>query len=126
MKKVLLAVIMVLFMVGTALSADIALKFAWNHEDPPDVAEWVLYSSETQGGPYVEMGPIPNTPPNYVFVADWTFQVTANTDKTYYFVATAKDADGNESEYSNEVSKEIDVQAPGAPITLTVTIEIVP
>ena len=43
-----------------------------------------------------------------------------------YFVATAYDATGNESGYSNEASIYVDNVAPGAPQGLQITIIIQP
>lgn len=42
------------------------------------------------------------------------------TDGTYFFAITAYDTSGNESVYSNEVSKKIDTMKPGCPINLKI------
>jgi fibronectin type 3 domain-containing protein len=48
---------------------------------------------------------------NYTHVVDvgkaTTYKVTGLSPATYYFAVTAYDRSGNESDYSNEVSKEI-------------------
>jgi fibronectin type 3 domain-containing protein len=48
---------------------------------------------------------------NYIHVVDvgkaTTYKVTGLSPATYYFAVTAYDRTGNESDYSNEVSKEI-------------------
>ena len=62
-------------------------------------------------------------------VRDVPFTVTIGEivpGNTYYFAATAYDASGNESEYSNEVSKTVPLMSPtlkNLTITMTVVVQ---
>lgn len=119
MKKLL---IILLLFAGPALAGDKTLQFTWEH-DLIDLAGFNLYMSET-----------PNIVPSGTpfAVISYTGQTTLETSevitspdgvsKTYYFVMTAYDSDGNESGPSNEVSDTIDFEAPNAPFTLTVKV----
>jgi len=133
MKKVSLVLALVmaaLLMAGSAMAADKVLKFAWEHDDPADVAEWKIYAKTSSWGQYGEpIAVVANSGPPYIFTAETTLQVTSGTSATYRFVATATDAAGNESGHSNEISETIsipDETPPNTPISLTVTIEVVP
>ena len=108
-RKVLLslAVLMALLIAAPAIAADQVLKFAWEHDDPADVAEWKIYAKESDSA-WVQYGEpivvVANSGPPYIFTAETTLQIQAGVSKDYWFVATATDAAGNESEHSNEKS----------------------
>ncbi len=75
-----------------------ALQLTWNANTEPDLAGYRLYRSLTPGGPYVMINP------------DTLLTSTSYLDEnlagghTYYYVVTAIDASGNESQRSNEAS----------------------
>lgn len=93
------------------------LQLIWNPNVETDLAGYRLYTGDAPGGPYTQIGEAPVSPsPSFVF------SVPANIEKTFYFVATAYDTAGNESGYSNEVSKYVDTIPPGAPTGLTIVI----
>ena len=75
------------------------------------------------GGPYTVEHDIPNG-------AARTFVLPAKPDGKYYAVAVAKDAAGNVSPNSNEVTFTIDAVAPPAPdglrVTVTVSVVVTP
>ena len=71
----------------------------WNANGETDLAGYKVYRATSSGG-YVS-GPIATLPPNVT-----SYQVVGlQLGTTYYFVITAYDSAGNESQYSNEVSK---------------------
>ncbi len=70
----------------------------WNANTEANLAGYKVYVGTTQGlyGPPINVGNVT------------TYQVlNLTTGQTYYFAATAVDTSGNESGYSNEVSKSI-------------------
>jgi hypothetical protein len=110
-----------------ALAGEKVLTFAW--EQPGDISDlkgWNIYIGEASGN-YTQKLFIPygGTPaPEYQ-----SAQPIGSPDgqkKTWFFVLTALDIDGNESTYSNEVSAKIDFQAPGIPVNVRVTVRPVP
>lgn len=78
-----------------------------------DLAGFKIYRATVAGGPYTLV----------VDLADplaTTYLDTNLPDGLYCYVATAYDAELNESDYSNEVCKLIDSISPNAPSNLTV------
>lgn len=74
-----------------------ALTLTWDTNQEPDLAGYRLYASTSPG---VYAAPIASLPKDVT-----TQQVTGlQLDTRYYFVVTAFDTSGNESEASNEVS----------------------
>jgi len=62
-----------------------------------------IYRGTVSGGPYVKIGSLPSTPS--VAGAALSYADTTGTGGTkYFYVATAVDANGFESVYSNEAS----------------------
>ncbi len=72
--------------VGTSLE--------WNPSPEIDVDGYKVYRSETSGGEYTLLG---ETKTNKYF------DTTVESDTNYYYVVTASDFAGNESEYSEEI-----------------------
>lgn len=125
MKKLLLVLCFLLFAVP-AWAGTKTLTFAWNQEISTGFAGWKLYKaiapnvavSAANLHSTIPYGGTPST--EYT-----TSQPLVSPDNqviTYYFVLTAFDTAGNESLKSNEVSAEIDFQAPGVPVQLRVTV----
>lgn len=73
-----------------------------------DLAGYKIYCSKTSGGYTLPCIDVKNVT---------TYKVINLTEGIWFFVATAYDTSGNESVYSNEVSKTIKV-APGCPLQL--------
>ena len=76
-----------------ATAADISL--AWDASISPNVSGYKIYSG-TSSGNYGTPLTIGN---------QTTYTVSGLSTGTYYFAVTAFDADGNESDFSNEVSQ---------------------
>lgn len=79
-----------------------------------DLDGYRVYQSQTQGGPYTQIADIEETTASYI--------VQALTSGTYYFVTTAYNASGVESQYSNEATHTV-VSVPNPPGNLTVQVD---
>ena len=74
------------------------ITLTWDENTEPDLALYRIFRGEDLGGPY----PLPVAT---VSAPTTTFIDSGLTsDTTYYYVITAEDADGNESNVSNEAS----------------------
>lgn len=124
MKKILLALMMVLVL-ATGAMADSTATFAWDYLNPPsDLAGFRLYMSDQPNAR--QTGTMALTIP-----ADrLTGTLSGVADGPKYFVVTAYDGSGNESGPSNEVTKTFDGTAPGSPqnfqVTVTVNVNVQP
>lgn len=96
MKKFLMLLVVCLTMISCAKSADVS--FAWDPSPSVGVTNYRLYRSVLSGSYQV----VDSRDCGNVSSFTWT---GINKPGTYFFVVTALDADGNESDYSNEVSK---------------------
>lgn len=110
-KKLSLVVAMILVFSVTAYSAEVTL--AWDKNSESDLAGYIIYRGTTSGGPYIQTG-------SDVIAPESTFTDVDLADGTYFWVVTAYDNDGNESGYSNEVTKRIDTTSPTPPQNLLV------
>ena len=109
------AVLSVLWISGTAYGAEITLTCT-----PPtlntdgsalvDLAGIRYFEAQNAGGPYTQIGDEPG--------CSLTIQRAAGT---WYFVATAYNTAGTESDYSNEATKIVPAAIPAPPSGLTVT-----
>lgn len=126
MKKVLTAICIVLILIGVmaieAAAATSTVTFAWDAVTATDLAGYRLYQSTTPGVYNKATGKVCD-----VLKPTTTCTVAGVADGTYYWVATAYDTAGNESVYSNQISRTLDTNAPSAPgalkITVTITVE---
>lgn len=112
-----------LFMVTPVQAADIQLTFQWDKNPEPDIANYRLYQAEASGdytkGTFVaEFEHLPAFNPQE---SAYTFD--AVTGVTYFWVLTAVDGDGFESDWSNEVS--LLVEFPSAPTNLIINAIVV-
>lgn len=132
MKKLFafIAVLLLIFVAipGLAQAQTKTLTFQWEQPLPlTDVAGWVLYYGTAPGQyqgyvDFVYQSPDPGT--TNTFTRDTVITPPAGSETTYYFVLTAHDLSGNESDFSNEVMARIDFLAPGVPLNLRVTIKV--
>lgn len=97
----------------------IALTLSWtapteNTDGTPltDLAGYKIYRSSTEGGPYTMHADVPDPE-----ALDYVLDLPAGL---YYFVATAYNEAGTESEYSGETFREL-VDTPDPPTGLVVT-----
>ena len=120
MKKiiVIMAILFSVFFVTNSYAADVELVWDANAEE--DLAGYKIY----QGAPgaWNEIADI-TCAPNDATCCKHT--VTGLTDGSYSWVATAYDDAGNESEYSDVTSTNIDELPPGKPSNFKATVIIV-
>ena len=127
MKKLFFALLVSIISVGlfvsTAFAGSETVQFAWNQVISADFAGWKVYKSETAGGSYTHVTDIAYVTEQSEYTSEQVIVAPDGQVTTYYFVFTAFDTDGRESEYSNEVNHEFDfVVAPAAPFSLTITV----
>jgi hypothetical protein len=85
------------------------VTLAWDANSEPDLAGYMIYYGSFVGGPYDGIGSADGPSPIVIALSDLedpqnpAFVVSGLEDGTHYFVATAYDADGFESGFSNEV-----------------------
>jgi hypothetical protein len=102
-----------------ALSGDAELSWTaptQNEDGTPltDLAGFKIYWGTTQGGPYPTSVDIPDP-------AQTTHTVTGLADGTWYFVATAYNIGGTESQYSGEASKVLATPQPPVLVVIETT-----
>ena len=78
----------------------------WDANSEPDLAGYKIYIGTTSRN-YGQVI-IPTGDKALATTYEGTLDVPDNTETTYYFAVTAYDTAGLESEYSNEVFKEVD------------------
>lgn len=111
-KQLFLGIALSLFLASPALAAGKAI-LTWDANTEPDLAGYKVYfgtASKKYGSP-IDVGKVT------------TKTIEPLQDGTYFFAVTAYDTSGNESGFSNEVSKTIDSTPPSPPSGLKVLIE---
>jgi len=105
MKKIILLLIFILTISPIVYAATINVKFVWDRNTEKDLAGYRMYQSDISGDYSMStMIDIPGDPNSYIT------QIDATSDQ--YFVITAYDTSGLESDYSNQVILNIDTNAP--------------
>lgn len=91
-----------------------SVTLAWDASTEPDLAGYRVYygTAQRQYSAHIDVGNVT------------TFTINDLADGTYYFAATAYDAAGNESAFSNEVSTDVDGTPPAAPSGLRVVVNV--
>ena len=112
MKKILISAIIVLCLSLTAYSATHTIRFVWDKNTEPDLGGYKLYRRKAS-----TLYTDPNSlvviinDPNADTILIQNFEATEKT----FFVLTAFDTAGNESDYSNEVFMDVDMIPPSIP-----------
>ena len=109
MKRLILALIMVLFVASFVSAAESQVTFQWKQDVMVDGDYWEVYKSEVSGGPYTLLYSIP-----YV-TSQTTYENTETIiidKKTYFVFLKVNGADGERSKNSNEVFLNPPVNAP--------------
>ena len=110
MKKIIFILFILYFLFGGICMAA-SVKLEWDANTEGDLAGYKVY----YGG---ESGSYSDT----VDVGNVTFfTVTSLSEGLFFFAVTAYDTSGNESDFSNEVSADIDLTPPSIPTNLRTT-----
>jgi len=124
MKKLLMILLVMLFIVPSVMAKEVTLTFAWDANSEPDMASYALFH-RTEGQQYDYSNPLD---PNCTIVDgfcyidpvaktcefEYSFDSSDGEITTHYFVARAKDTEGKWSGDSNEVSQTFDFAPIGA------------
>jgi hypothetical protein len=126
----LVALATVIFSLGSGIASAAQVVLAWDANSEQTVTGYrVYYRTGTAGPPYGGQGLNEGASPIDVPLSALTdsqlpqFSLSGLSAGTYYFVCTAYDDDGNESDYSNEVS--LTVPADQVPPPTPVDVEVV-
>jgi len=132
MKKLLLFIILSLSLCFPAMAQETSsIKFIWDQEISADFAGWELYQhAAVMGeGPACQTEGVMIVDVEYTGQTEYTteYQLTGQAGDTFYFRILAKDATGNKSDCSNEVSYTLtDTTPPTTPINLTIEVVVQP
>lgn len=114
---VLFALMMVFLSVQDSLAVRVTLK--WNPNTESDLAGYRIYQSDTAGKYDKATQKAADIPAKAGEQKQVVIEVKPDDGRTVHFVATAYDASGNESGFSNEVFCKLpDKSAPGAPVLM--------
>lgn len=128
MKKIILTAFLILCSVSIATAWDVT--FQWDANPESDIGGYKLYQGTKSGGPYQQVDCEPDNADNKDIRLDmlpdaanpeWTILVP--NDGHYYWVVTAFDTSGNESDYSNEVNARLDATPPAPPTGLKALVQ---
>ena len=108
MKGVFILLLTLCFLIAVTIASGESIKLVWDPNTEADLAGYKVYSSATDGGPYTLIQDVGN-------VCELVLDVTGKPDGPIYYVATAYDAIGNESGYSNQATYVVDHSAPQPP-----------
>ena len=128
MKRFTISVLVVFVLFATsAFSGQQNLDFSWNQKISSDFAGWKIYKSNAPNvavsAANVFMTVFYTGSAQTEYKANKELIVSDGQESIYYFVITAFDKNGNESDKSNEVGITVDFQPPDAPYTLRVVIK---
>ena len=85
-----------------AVAGDGEVTISWNANSETDLAGYNVYRSETSDTGYNQITTSTQTPSSHTGLRDSSSSVTNGTQ--YFYVVTAEDTAGNESDFSSEVS----------------------
>jgi hypothetical protein len=111
MLRILTTLGLLLALSANLLAADVVL--AWDPNSESDLAGYNVFQANAAGGPYAKIG-------STGVLAAPTYTVSGLLPGTYFWVVTAFNTAGQESGYSNEVSKVI-TGPPQPPAGLKIT-----
>lgn len=116
MKTLITAIIfLVIAITSIANAASTNVTLAW--DKVPDATGYRVYQSTISGTYNKATGKVCDT-------SALTCTISNLADGKYYWVATAYDAAGNESDYSNEVTYTADTTPPTKPGNLSITLAV--
>lgn len=112
MKKKLFLMILIFVLGFFVVSFAAEITFKWDPNSEPDLAGYKIYwgTATRDYSKNVDVG-------NVV-----SYTLKDLPDGVFYFAATAYDNDGNESDFSDEISQTIDTISPGIVINLSASV----
>lgn len=130
MKRIFMALFLVcaLAIATPALAGDKIITIGFDHPTTPpeaDLAGWRVFTGTTSGNLDTVMGDIVydgTLPPS----GDFPMTSPDGITTTHYFAVASFDTSGNVSGLSPEVSADIDFEAPGIPVNVTITVSPAP
>ena len=125
MRRVLLFLCTMLI-ISTIVYAETVVKFVWEANTEPDLMEYRLYQSSSSGNYYTD--PNKTMYDTSKMIATFSREETESgvmnvRDGSWYWILTAVDLLGNESEPSNELNSIFDTSAPASPGGFQIQIE---
>ncbi|HHN65661.1 MAG TPA: fibronectin type III domain-containing protein, partial [Nitrospirae bacterium] len=109
-----------ILLIGLSITVSFAytVTLSWDANTESDLAGYKVYYG-TSSRNYTETIDVGNTT---------TYQITGLSEGTYYFAVTAYDTSGNESDYSEEVSKSFiqENQPPSVSLTANPSVGVAP
>jgi hypothetical protein len=112
MMKIFIFILFIFLACAVTEAKTVSYTLTWDANFEPDLAGYRVYMATKIGGPYDMQRDLPGVPASPSYNGDIT--VTDDKITTFYFVVTAYDTSGLESDYSNEVFKEVDNRTPPA------------
>jgi len=109
MKRLFLALCMILLMVSFASAGERQATFQWKQDVMVDGDYWEVYKSEVSGGPYTLLYSIPYVTSQTIYENTETIIIDK---KTFFVFLKVNGADGERSKNSNEVFLNPPVNAP--------------
>lgn len=115
-------IMVISFFLFCSLASAVEIGFIWDANTENDLAGYRLYQSRVSGV-YVKGA---DNAVDFCLAPVKTLSVLVSREGKYYWVVTAFDDQGNESGFSNEVSKTLDFTPPSIPkgLTINITVEI--
>jgi len=106
----------------SVMAGETPLTLQWEQEMTPNFYGWKMWVSETAGGPYTQFGEdlVYDGSPAPTYSSSSILTSPEDQVTTYYFVVDAWGLNGRNSDYSNEVSHEVDYTRPNVPVQLTI------
>ena len=127
MKKLLVLVaLFVLCVVQGAAAENVTINIEWKQVLTEDFGGWNVYMSDTPTVLPIESNLLTKITyagaPQEKYTSAQPVMVAQGTEKKLYFILTAFDEEGNESEPSNEVSATMDFLPPDSPFGLIISV----
>jgi bacillopeptidase F len=111
MKRLILVYLAISLLCSSNLYAA-SLELSWSPNSDSDLATYSIYKANSSGA-YTKGQPLATVGKSVLI-----YTIPNVVDGNYYFVLTAIDDSGNESDFSNEIYMKVDLTAPAKPTTL--------
>ncbi len=127
--KRLFSVLMVgaILLFASMACAGTSVTLEWDANTETDLAGYKMYYKvgPSGGAPYDGTGAVEGDSPIDIVGNVATFTFSNLLSGTYWFVVSAYDTEGLESDYSNEVTATLNSLAPSAPKNLIIKVKVI-